>query len=349
MPPIREDAKSRLHQHSGARRRALALIASLAGPAVLPTLACEESSIGDRRDDAEIGSVLDAGQTDGSMSNPDASTEPDAGDTMEIDAGPRSPTDGCDGALAPILEAVLVDFWIADLPDRRAALAATLPAHFGRATGCRVRLRILDIVAFPVPAHDVADILARYPYMDEADAQRLWYYEAQNVEMILGDLRAGLDQNGVLVPEGALTIVLSDAQFEASAYYLDQTDYGLEPLIIIESHTMGGWSLGPGYTTHSNDTIYLADEVVHELGHFMGLRHACDRCFRLGDYNAMLVCCGECADADDVMSYCRERVQPGDTETNVFLSCTLDWIESGFLPAFMAGNEIPWQPASCGD
>ena len=276
----------------------------------------------------------------------DAAFDAGAPDGAE-DAGPLDASlDPC-GAGTPVIDLVIVDFWIVDRPKRRAELASDISAHFARATGCRVELRVLEVVEFEVPTHDISEILADYDYIDPIDAQRLWYYENQNVDMILSDISGALAASGVLVPSGAVVVALSEPQFEASAYYIEQDAYGLEPLIIIESHTLGGWTLGSGYTTVANGALYLADEIVHELGHFMGLRHACASCFTLGDYSALVACCAACPHAQDVMSYCRTRVRPEDTETRVFSSCTLDWVESGFVPAYGPAYETSYQAMAC--
>ncbi len=276
----------------------------------------------------------------------DASLDAAAPDGAE-DAGLLDASMDLCEAGAPIIDLVIVDFWIVDRPERRAALVDDLARHFARATGCRVELRVLEVVEFEVPPHDISQILTDYDYIDPVDAQRLWYYENQNVDMILSDISEALATSGVVVPSGAVIVALSEPQFEASAYYIEEDAYGLEPLIIIESHTLGGWTLGAGYTTVANGVLYLADEIVHELGHFMGLRHACASCFTLGDYAALVACCAACPHAEDVMSYCRTRVRPEDTETNVFLSCTLDWIESGFVPAYGPTYETSYQSMAC--
>jgi hypothetical protein len=220
------------------------------------------------------------------------------------------------------------------------AIAGALSAQFARANGGKIRLDVAagPVVAFPAEdaVHDYSASLRRHPHLLPAHVAPVWYYEEGSGQLRedLRDLLARLDLTAYEV-----VIVTTSAQIDGLGVYLA----GLpRPTVIVESLALGGWSMGAPYAALPVSRAQLLDTSIHELGHFMGLAHACEKC------NGDPSCCARCTARDDVMSYCRAR--PDDTSTravamNVFTSCTRQQILTRFAPAYLAGQPTKESPA----
>ena len=81
----------------------------------------------------------------------------------------------------------------------------------------------------------------------------------------------------------------------------------------------------------------------------MGLDHSCSNCNSSENEGGILDldCCQNCQWKDDVVSYCRQRPTfPSDEYYNKFSTCSLEFIENEFIPAFTVG-QIANQVNSC--
>jgi hypothetical protein len=189
-------------------------------------------------------------------------------------------------------------------------------------------------------AHPYATVGHRYPHLSPADVAPVWYYEEGRVQLH-ADLRALMERLDFEPYD--VVIVTSSAQFEGLGSYLADLP---RPTVLVESISLGGWSKGTPYAVLPSSPLQLVDVTIHELGHYMGLQHACGEC------GSDPSCCERCAFRDDVMSYCRRRPDTHPQRhdpVNVFSSCTRQQIQSGFLTAFRSESAKPQSPACNGE
>jgi hypothetical protein len=251
--------------------------------------------------------MADAGRTD------DGNT-----DANQLDSSPPEPK--------AFLFAVFLGY--ATAPDSGVLdTLATVAEHFSHATGYKVGLKIRGSEQLEVPSHDVTEILKEYSSLSEPDAQRLWYYY-QPLSVLLSDIESAA--NGGYDSD---IIVLTDVNISSGMGLYKEHGLFARPTSFIETWVIGNWS-STNYTSHKAKNAAVLDVTTHELGHRMGLDHACKACVIDGilDEN----CCSLCTWKNDVMSYCRDREQ-----NNVFEACNSQNIEENFLPAYEMGQEIP--------
>jgi hypothetical protein len=217
-----------------------------------------------------------------------------------------------------------------------------VPGALEAATQGLVRMSIDAHHVLPLPpqsaSHDYASQLDTYPWLVPGDEVRLWYYD-QGFDRIVLDLRAAIANAGLDLLGYDLIVILSDVQFEGIA--VEFPSAFVRPAVLLNTLSIGGWGVGANYYRGYSTPYQYADESIHEVGHFMGLKHACESCSPTDE-----ACCNACASKDDVMSYCRSRPLEGDTFHNVFGTCTLAFIEDHFVPEFASG-ETSMQVAAC--
>lgn len=178
-----------------------------------------------------------------------------------------------------------------------------------------------------------------HPDFEEDDLARVWYYYRPYV--FRSDVRSAVQDMLDATPEEFDMIwVHSEAQFDSIGFY----SYSAlpEPSIWTKSIGISGWASGNPYLPYSKKSYadnFVADEAIHETGHYMGLAHSCDYCNECVNWLCLerildLECCQTCLEKDDVMSYCRHRAIFPSDPYNVFADCNLDYIETEFQPRF---------------
>jgi len=205
-----------------------------------------------------------------------------------------------------------------------------------------VGLDIVEAIALPYPPqsldHDYDSIAVIAPNVLAEDRPRLWwYYQHNGRTRIVGEIDRLLTEARTAGTVGAadvdLTIVVTDAQFEAIAFYSHFADES--PVVVLNSWSVGGWSKvgAEAYNRRKLSNIELVEENNHELGHYLGLSHACATAC---DGAELELCCQACAARDDVMSYCRDRLRVRDTgQLNRFGRCTRQQIIEHSIPRFL--------------
>lgn len=84
------------------------------------------------------------------------------------------------------------------------------------------------------------------------------------------------------------------------------------------------------YQTEWNHVYYLADEIIHEVGHGFGLGHDCED----ADGNPF-----DCVNGDTIMAHWRERPSAnGEAWVNQFSQCALDNIRAHYLNTVSDGG-----------
>ncbi|MEK6941651.1 MAG: hypothetical protein AABW85_02240, partial [archaeon] len=263
----------------------------------------------------------------------------------------------CNSKPAPVIKAALVQFGNYLGQPGLESLGPFLEKAFFGATKNIVTLDIRTGKTIPFPKedqeHDYSKIKQKYPWVEPEDIPRLWYYDA-GLTQLVSDISSGLPDPDFDSNNFDLIIVATDAQFEGLGYLvysgLYKNSTGL-PIVLVNTFGIGGWKNGAPYPRSSSSEYQIADETIHEAGHFMGLGHACSACNSSGLEAGVLdeKCCQECEWKDDATSYCRQRpIFTSDNFYNKFLSCSLDFVENKFIPAFENG-QIPEQiESACG-
>jgi hypothetical protein len=203
----------------------------------------------------------------------------------------------------PTLDAWLV-YWGDHLTDQEILeQSASIVQYFDQKTGGIVLLNITYGGSFSVHGedaeHDYSAIAAQYGIPAET-AKYVWYFYHKDVmEKETTDI---IQQSGFTPTKYDLAIVMSDVAFGSNGKI-----YKYYPYIFLPRNGYGGWELGKlSVTTHTKE--FLSDVLTHELGHYMGLNHAC-----------VVVPCTDCAYPDDLMSLCRDR----GAAKNGFFSCSM--------------------------
>ncbi|MBS3088882.1 hypothetical protein J4402_03835 [Candidatus Pacearchaeota archaeon] len=215
-------------------------------------------------------------------------------------------------------------------------------------------------VPFPLESstrdYSSAKDLGENPEILQEDLPRIWYYyydPSSGDSIYRGrnyfreDILNALNASNLNKTKYDLVIVYTDAQFEGmGAFYY--RSYGI-PLIRLNSIELGGWriaNVGSHYQNKQRTNTFIAEETVHETGHYMSLQHSCLKC------NQDILsesCCDQCLYRDDVMSYCRTRPVDNSKKVNSFCDCNLNYIKTIFIPGFMTGRwpEIYNTSSSC--
>jgi hypothetical protein len=224
------------------------------------------------------------------------------------------------------------------------ALIAEASRHFLAATGGRIGLAIDRTVPLRLREHDVDSLLERYPSLHPDDLPRVWYGEA-SYRVLFEDITAALAGADIDTEPYDIVLVLTDVNLPPGlGFFVPNGILGM-PTASVETWNLGAWGLGrDSYPSYAREDGIVADVVTHELGHFMGLDHACGQCLADGLLDG--ACCDSCPARDDVMSYCRERDRPRGEE-NLFETCNMTNLELNFVPAIGSASTIPKSPA-CG-
>lgn len=290
--------------------------------------------------------ALDGGRDADGFLDVDDVEDTDSVELRDATADAESDTDSGD---EPVYLRVTVILFTSSVPvgyDHRSAVDFAVDAAVPSTNGL-IGIDVdseVELSAPPEgPGHDYDSVLVDYPWLLPEDVPRIWYYHI-GFDLLLADLREAIESAGVDMSSTDLLWVITDLQFEGLGVFLGQDTLG-QWAIMVPALELGGWAFDePARFVATEYT--LTEETLHELGHFMGLNHACNSCNDV-PVNEARVCCDNCTAKDDIMSYCRQRpLEEEDDFHNTFLACSLDLIEHQFIPAFLAAEDIPYN-ASC--
>jgi len=86
---------------------------------------------------------------------------------------------------------------------------------------------------------------------------------------------------------------------------------------------------------------------MHEMGHLLGLQHASAKCYMGNPSPATTAaCCKQSPGQNDVMSYCRKRVNATETTYNGFTACTKKYVQEK-TRVLLKGGERTFQKKAC--
>jgi hypothetical protein len=172
---------------------------------------------------------------------------------------------------------------------------------------------------------------------------RLWYYYNVEPMDLVKEIQAELLVAGYAPELGRSdgTLVLSEPQFEGLGFTLGAFGLTEQPSEI-------AWRVPDGGSTDFQNDPRLVDELLHELGHVLGLDHAAKHCYDDSiPPKDILKCCRESPGGNDVMSYCRDRTAVNNTFFFGFTSCTQDYLANVVRPELLNGLGRSFQSKAC--
>lgn len=120
-------------------------------------------------------------------------------------------------------------------------------------------------------------------------------------------------------------LVLSELQFEGLGVAVQR--------ILMTEYPMEIAWMGDQPSVKHPSKYEVVDELIHELGHFIGLGHAASSC-------ETFECCETHHSANDVMSYCRDRSSVSADHQFNFEDCHINIIEREVVPRIRKGSRI---------
>lgn len=213
-----------------------------------------------------------------------------------------------------------------------------------------MNLEIIDSVVIPLKVMD-RDMEATARLVGGTDPEkktrerleRLWYYHFSDVGQIINEINTLLLDTGhrSALEEADTVIVLSEPQFDALGFASGGYGFTEQPSEI-------AWALSDGGRTEWQTSARLVDELLHEMGHLLGLRHVSEHCFMPKvPQSERMACCLKSKGRNDVMSYCRSRAQVKDDFYYGYTACTKSYLEKVMVPTLLDGGPRTFQPKAC--
>ncbi len=238
-------------------------------------------------------------------------------------------------------------------PALLSQLISSLPSSFLDANKQNIQIEIAKIGSpIPLPAEDAkhpfSSVKAKYPYVKDEDMKAIWYYDGNNSDSVfLDDLMNAVQQSGCKSAPGIqfiLTLVQPSRDYLGATYSWKQIPSLDTPITIVRTPSYGGWAISPDYSREDKNSSLLVDVSIHEIGHGIGLAHACASCNSQTTQDLINACFDSCEWKNDVMSYGRKRPATAADPYNKFLACNLAYIEGASVPTLLAGVKIPPNP-----
>ncbi len=272
----------------------------------------------------------------------------DVGSDRSCDLSKGTAPDCFKERLTPVVKVLLTHYGSVESKTDLARIGALLKERFDASTDGILSLEIVDIAQIPLKNYkrDVSE-LEKAIKGDESKRsperlRRLWYYYQNDpygliIDEIQDELLKGGYRNALAESDAVLS--MTEPQFEAIGYASGAYGVTEQPSEVAWMTSDGGW-------TQMEIDERIVDELLHEVGHLLGLDHAAARCSEL-PYPESQKCCQTSPGANDVMSYCRDRSRVRGPFYYRYTSCTKDYLQNSTLPALLSGGKRPFQAKPC--
>lgn len=241
-----------------------------------------------------------------------------------------------------------------------------LKERFFESTGRSLKLDLLrSYVIEPVQQNEAEldRFFSDYPNWDAYKKRRLYYYHkypmpevwvsgtTTGAHWIANDLYEKLKsfESTELMSELDALAVITDRQFEGLGIAIGRIAMTENPMDV-------AWTSKSAELKNWSDEK-VVDELIHELGHVLGLNHAATQCdtrelkrgesLTTEEINEHHRCCSSAPSGRDVMSYCRPRDQVAKDFYFGFQECNRDKIKNRIIPALLSGGEWFFEDKGC--